>query len=1172
MREFSSGILGCIICVLALMGTILGGFCLGVESETRDVTNYDYKTDLTGTFTTENAPEYIDYSPAANYIGYSRNSVNYTESITANSYRYIASYPNDTTISESITNTSQYTPTYFSTNPVSTQVVLNVTGGGYNYGTGSSVNNVPYNVVINKIGTSIRATTLYDVISGFSNLGTNLSIQISNSGSHPLLMTGSTPARMDLTTGNSTYWYIYNQTIVGHPTSITWNTSTDAVTAYNGSTVLFSSTSHNTLVYNSYQYNPGGTLTNASVNATFSCTGAGGQITVNNNSSYPTDGYNFVTGNNRQLWVIMKYEGSQYFMGDNRFNTYTGLYYTTRLGFDDTPADTKMSNVFSAFNLSQYTDADISVSYGSHPIIIINNNWTYSHNSGSGWDIDTYYMTYNDNAFPDRFHYNSTNGLITAYKNNSYLWAANANDVQVIWKYRIMTSNYSDYNVSDQSMTASITSATKTTTITSNNALTINTFSQSNSNTQVLIDWNGTLNVGDQRTYNNISYKITDNINSNNIPDITSLEKVLIQMDLQDFDNIDLSITYNTTYPVLFYYGSWNRADIKIGNDTQYVYTATMNENTSMPNRIVINAGTAQLFKDGTILFTGSTSQILVLNKYNVKTNNSISNVTTSITFNGFISSDVESVSLTVNNSSTYPTDGYSFDTSSNQVRIEMKYTGSQYNNMGTDTFNTYTGNYYTTRLSTNPPSVTKLSNIINDMQLQQYESATLNITYGTHPIIFLKGNWSFTHYEYNAGGGIGIVSINMYYTTFGDECFPDKITYDKALEKVYAYKNGVELWGDVASNVQVIWKYDTMNNNVATAVTDQSATFSGLGKLTPAYAYADPSKGVTLKSAFTTWSNAYRNNEINITVTKQNWSNNDLTISAGNSSITVERRSAGGLYVTINKYDGTTETRNMGNWYSAQITINASDGWIAVTPIAGSGNPNFTNKIDLNETTVIWNGWYNGENITTLIFSTNGTSMRWSITDTTVFLNTYGVVMFNPSIDVTEYFPEMENWRLNFFSFALIGDSITINNQTFPVDIATQTITITGENEEITSGTLNNVYVTQENGHTYFSFANSKKTIDLGETVDNTVSFNGLWYFTTGLFDITQGTEQFYNWNIDGSLHATMPQMCLIFIGILIAALIICKALLRFEIGAIDWIILISATVISLIIAGGNL
>ena len=105
-----------------------------------------------------------------------------------------------------------------------------------------------------------------------------------------------------------------------------------------------------------------------------------------------------------------------------------------------------------------------------------------------------------------------------------------------------------------------------------------------------------------------------------------------------------------------------------------------------------------------------------------------------------------------------------------------MKYNGSQYNNMGTNTFNTYTGNYYTTRISTNPPSITKLSNIINDMQLQQYESATLNITYGSHPIIFLRGNWSFTHYEYNAGGGIGIVSINMYYTTFGDECFPDKI------------------------------------------------------------------------------------------------------------------------------------------------------------------------------------------------------------------------------------------------------------------------------------------------------------------------------------------------------------------------------------------------------------
>ena len=279
MREFGSGILGCIICVLALMGSILGGFCLGVESETRDVTNYDYKTDLTGTFATENAPEYIDYSPAANFTGYLRNSVDYTQSSTANAFRYIVSYPLDQEMTKQITQNDFFPSSNdFLTNSPGTQLVLNVTGGGYNYGTAKTVDSLTYNVFTNSgtyNGDSIpKVTQLSSIIETYRNMGNEVTVDIINYGDHPVLMTANLPTRTDYrdTTHDNT-WFIYNGSISAHPTRIVWNTVIDSVNVYNGSTLLFSSTLNNTMVYYSYQYNAGGTPAQAGINATLSASG-----------------------------------------------------------------------------------------------------------------------------------------------------------------------------------------------------------------------------------------------------------------------------------------------------------------------------------------------------------------------------------------------------------------------------------------------------------------------------------------------------------------------------------------------------------------------------------------------------------------------------------------------------------------------------------------------------------------------------------------------------------------------------------------------------------------------------------------------------------------------------------------------------------------------------------
>lgn len=1183
MREFGSGILGCIICVLALMGSILGGFCLGVEGDIREVTNFDYKTDLTGTFATDTAPEYIDYSPAANFMGYSRSSVDYSRTNVANAYKYIVSYPNDTTIdSVTIRNTDFLASSDdFLISSPNTQLVLNVTGGGYNYGTAKTSAGITYNVFCNT--TSItgapnipKVAGLYPILDPYRSYAHIIEIDIANSGDHPLLLTTTTLTQASLSDETNKSWSIFSASLNSHPTRIEWDTYIDDVSVYSGSTLLFTEKLNKILVYYTYQYNAGGTPAQANINATLTIA-ARNAITdsIEESDSFPSLG---------QIWIGINNVSANRGYPTTPTTSYHGHDFNVAVD-GRTDATTLSSILSSTSGISTNNQLEIQPYYFSNSwsdVIVINkSDVTYI----SGVNFIT---TTTDANFPNKITYN--NGSCTVYYNNgSSSWTANASDIIVVYGARDKDSN--QYNVWTNFTYVWYTYSYLTINNNSNLANS-NAFGSSNMSSSVLIRWDGSINMGIDRTYAGIQYNLSiPRINEK--PNVSTLYKVLENMGIEYFSAIDLTLTYNTS-PVLFYAGDFTRTDLTIGNSTQYIYTATMNENNSMPDRIVVTSGTAQLFKNNVLIATKSIDKVYVINNslYKLSAIGNPSVRGSSVTFDGTATTDSAPVSLTVDNSSSYPSDGYTFSLpnadhpgSPVYMRPLLQYTGTQFSNMGDSvTFNAInkTANIILSNgeLADTTYYLTKFRNFLNDIGMSTYESVDLSITYGTHPLIFIRGSWDyyFSHQTYHDQGGTVHYYYNYYWQSIDDSAFPDRITVDKATYRVHAYKNGTEIWAENADSLQVAYKYWTLENlgayNAFNAdeVTNQSMTAQGSGKLTPTYAYADPTKGVVLHTPFTEWSNGYKNNEINITVTKQNWSNNDLTVSAGTSSITIERRSAGGLYVTVNKYDGTTETRNMGNWYSAQVTINASEGWVAVTPIAGTGMPNFTRAVDLGDTTVFWNNWYNEGDIETLTFSTTDTSMRWAVTETSVFLNTYGIVMNNPSIDVTEYFPEMDEWRLNFFSFALIGDSMTVNNQTFPVNTATQTITVTGENGNTVSGELTNVYITQADNHTYFNFANSNKTVDLGETVSNTVSFGGLWYFTTGLFEVTQGTEKFYDWHLDGNLHATIPQICLMFIGILIAALILCKAILRMEIGAIDWIILICAAVISLIVAGGNL
>ena len=203
----------------------------------------------------------------------------------------------------------------------------------------------------------------------------------------------------------------------------------------------------------------------------------------------------------------------------------------------------------------------------------------------------------------------------------------------------------------------------------------------------------------------------------------------------------------------------------------------------------------------------------------------------------------------------------------------------------------------------------------------------------------------------------------------------------------------------------------------------------------------------------------------------------------------------------------------------------------------------------------------------------------RQSITNTSVFLNTFGVVLTDPSIDISQYFPEMTEARLNFYSFALYGQSMTVNGHT--MDVTAPNITVyykqnnnniviqDGPGDDVKSRMLEltNIYITWTETHCYLTFADSDFTIDMGTYTDKNVSFGGIWYFSTALYDPYTATETQYSidwWHT----NFDMSSFGVVMAGILILLALLSKATIGGR--TIDYVIVGFGVIVALIIAGG--
>ena len=91
--RFDSGMLGLCISVCAVMGMVLSGFLLSVDAYERQVTQFDFVTDVSGLFEYTDEPSFTDYNPSANWTGFYTGSSDITDGIDFTSQSVANSYP-----------------------------------------------------------------------------------------------------------------------------------------------------------------------------------------------------------------------------------------------------------------------------------------------------------------------------------------------------------------------------------------------------------------------------------------------------------------------------------------------------------------------------------------------------------------------------------------------------------------------------------------------------------------------------------------------------------------------------------------------------------------------------------------------------------------------------------------------------------------------------------------------------------------------------------------------------------------------------------------------------------------------------------------------------------------------------------------------------------------------
>lgn len=516
-----------------------------------------------------------------------------------------------------------------------------------------------------------------------------------------------------------------------------------------------------------------------------------------------------------------------------------------------------------------------------------------------------------------------------------------------------------------------------------------------------------------------------------------------------------------------------------------------------------------------------------------------------------------------------------------NNSTVVLNYSGSSYS-LSPQFVIGGTGYNVLTVVQNNVPSVTTLSEIL-------YNSEIAVSSYGMIEVDFTFENVNYPVFAFPSFSSFTLVDMggtSFYTANATDNNIVDRMVIDVRNLSTIAYRGDTEIWRGIATSIPVVYSYQANNylgsntNNHVPITLRMDFTLTTL----PTYGYADPTGGVRLAGGYDTvvWNNGYSVEEVTIYLGQYDYPRqsavNILFYPTGNSfnqNLWVSFSNVLEIRVYDHQIDGVS-TYTFGKWQGVEITYNRSTGIITATPTGTISDYTVGSSVKGTETQIT-RGWSSSETAPTdssITFRTgsNVPSPYIGVYRTIVDLNSYNVVMNNPTINIKDYWPNLDDYRLNFYSFALVGESVTINGVQYPIGDG-QTITVTesvaeGETAETYTKTLSNIYVSTDTvdgvRHTYLTFVDDRLTVDLGETVTEVVSFSGLWYFTTALYDAEQVSYSEYEWNLDGKFGLSYDVVFLIFIGLCIVGIVLGKVFLSDSMHFLDYVLIIGAIVIA--------
>lgn len=414
-------------------------------------------------------------------------------------------------------------------------------------------------------------------------------------------------------------------------------------------------------------------------------------------------------------------------------------------------------------------------------------------------------------------------------------------------------------------------------------------------------------------------------------------------------------------------------------------------------------------------------------------------------------------------------------------------------------------------------------------------------------PMIDIDYGWK-AYYTVSSG----LVDI---YTTNGVKISTSTLadTYVQFTKSTYIKGNGGYYYGTTTGGVVErlgsghVWEAPYINSENHPYL---NATAISRGVVTDVK-YLDSTKGVSIKPSNISdvvWNNNYENGNIQLLFRADQIDNayhNDFEVSG--NSVSVDYTDSR-FYVTLNG----GEPVDIGTWRSIVLDIDLENGDLYAIPVRTFNS--FTN-VQMDNASLFIGNMTDYATTNTIEWKPTPNSLTFSVYNTSVFMNTYGVVMADPSLTITDYFTDLNDfYRLELTNFSIYGDSMTINGKIG--EVTGNRITFGDE-----SLIIKKLYITYADGNVYLS--DGSTNIDLGEMTTSHIIFGGAWYFKTFLQKGYTAQKQVYTWDWQNFILDN-TEFCVIYIGLVLAGLVVARRFCTFTV--MDYVVM----GISLIIALG--